>query len=1148
MAKRALPLLTGGLNDVARPDMIDSSQLQECLNYEITGDGILKRRTDQGEFDVDLNTRLSELFSEVLSISEPYYFVTDIDLVNSNDYTLNTDYIILVFGITSENAYEMHTLYKVKLSDGSDYWTNIAQFNSDEEVTLNTLLLNSEIVYTSESDVKFTIADDRIIITDNVNNAHFVTIDIDGFFQASKLGIPAPKNKPRISNLTVWDASLFEEVSTNTRLSQVGLFQCVYTAVTETGDESNPSPLSDTLDMQFFKLDANGAEERWIDNVEITDLSIPDISENDLKSLKYFKVYMRVIRYSAGKELQTLDLTERFEIIDKKNKSGTTGNKYKLTVEVSPGDTASYENDIAPVSKTAASLGGVTMVGNVQTKISFPFDFKYFHKITIDNKDNNNYVDGIVKIRLYDKDSVDSNAIENFTVGDFFTDTGSTKNTNHIRFYDTDLTTPLMVCFGKTIQGSLDVNNYVDLFIKIPLLVASTPHIIYLCWTNQDEMDNYDGVLDSYNDLVHADDSWEGNVGIHYGRFHQTGSDLFSRQQVWNNSRVMDSSCKVVSPQEFAISGQGALNKANSNIYGDLSNVGSSSSLGSSLPQFENFPNLKIGNQSYKTSQYTGEIKYTFNYTDSQSQTAPKINFRKGYFSFTLSFIPSEVYDNQRVAVFSRLEDSINFFGIGLSNQRTDSQLDWVFHVNTSTIDFNTDLSSIILSSSGNHNSNIPTYEIDDELRYSYNVFLSWEIGSGNNDEVKVRFFLYDVSKDFSKDTTNAGITFMETDDMFSEFNTNPMSGVFDECSVFEAISQPTHSDVYIDNILLVNDEFVDDENRVYQLWNFQPMYENIIGYKWTDNSVNNNIDFDETEESKYKSNRNMVKWTDVNGKSFPDLFFKKVREPVVKIMPAPSFLQFEYQNTFIIFTRNSINRFVLQGSASGWSGSSNSLIEEKQQYGLLSEKSLIRAGDALFWLSEVGVVKWDGNQGLQLITKNILNVPIKSSLFGYYVPLNNQYVLHDTSDSISYVYHIDRNAWTKFSGLDVKQSITLTGGSQLENINLYLKENSPSIDSYPTDTYTTSNSNIKTKNMFFEKGTLKRMKSDYTGSDKELQSIVENMNGTEKIHSVNSDSDDWRGVPLGKNRGKSVSFKINNADTISSIMYDLDIESEVKV
>ena len=33
---------------------------------------------------------------------------------------------------------------------------------------------------------------------------------------------------------------------------------------------------------------------------------------------------------------------------------------------------------------------------------------------------------------------------------------------------------------------------------------------------------------------------------------------------------------------------------------------------------------------------------------------------------------------------------------------------------------------------------------------------------------------------------------------------------------------------------------------------------------------------------------------------------------------------------------------------------------------------------------------------------------------------------------------------------------------------------------------------------MFFEKGTLKRMKADYTGDSKELQSIVENMVGAE--------------------------------------------------
>ena len=359
---------------------------------------------------------------------------------------------------------------------------------------------------------------------------------------------------------------------------------------------------------------------------------------------------------------------------------------------------------------------------------------------------------------------------------------------------------------------------------------------------------------------------------------------------------------------------------------------------------------------------------------------------------------------------------------------------------------------------------------------------------------------------------------------------------------------------VYIDNIIVNANEYITDKNRIFQLWNFQPMYEDMIGEGWLDNTYNNNIDFDETKEIKYKSNRNMVKWTDVNGKAFPDLYFKKVREPIIKIMPAPSFLQFEYQNTFIIFTRNSINRFVLQGSASGWSGSSSSLIEEKKQYGLLAEKSLVRAGDALFWVSEVGVVKWAGKEGLNLITKNIIDVPIKSSLIGYFVPLNNQYILHDTTDpsiggkGTSYVYHIDRNVWTKFIGLDVQQSITLTGGTELENINLYLKENTTLIDSYPTSTFTTTDSNIKTKSMFFEKGTLKRIKADYTGDSKEFESIIENLVGAEKTHTVSADSNEWRGVPLGSNRGKSVTFQINNADTISSIMYELDIESEVIV
>ena len=62
MAKRALPLLTGGLNEVTRPDIIEDSQLQECTNYEITGDGVLKKRKAQDVYSSYLNLVLSAVF------------------------------------------------------------------------------------------------------------------------------------------------------------------------------------------------------------------------------------------------------------------------------------------------------------------------------------------------------------------------------------------------------------------------------------------------------------------------------------------------------------------------------------------------------------------------------------------------------------------------------------------------------------------------------------------------------------------------------------------------------------------------------------------------------------------------------------------------------------------------------------------------------------------------------------------------------------------------------------------------------------------------------------------------------------------------------------------------------------------------------
>ena len=116
----------------------------------------------------------------------------------------------------------------------------------------------------------------------------------------------------------------------------------------------------------------------------------------------------------------------------------------------------------------------------------------------------------------------------------------------------------------------------------------------------------------------------------------------------------------------------------------------------------------------------------------------------------------------------------------------------------------------------------------------------------------------------------------------------------------------------------------------------------------------------------------------------------------------------------------------------------------------------------------------------------------------------------------------------------------------------IYGHDDDQHIYQYPGSDYTAEDSTIQTKEMFFEKGILRRVKAGYTGEDKSFSSILTkddvDRSETTKTHTVAMEANKWRGIPLGYNRGKSVVFQIDNADTIESIMYDLDIHAEVTV
>lgn len=216
----------------------------------------------------------------------------------------------------------------------------------------------------------------------------------------------------------------------------------------------------------------------------------------------------------------------------------------------------------------------------------------------------------------------------------------------------------------------------------------------------------------------------------------------------------------------------------------------------------------------------------------------------------------------------------------------------------------------------------------------------------------------------------------------------------------------------------------------------------------------------------------------------------------------------------------------------------------------MLAPNSLVRVAEGLFWLSETGVVRWD-NEGFKLISKNRVNAPIDENSIAFYSSLKNQYIiLHNNK---AYVYHIDRDMWTKFTGNEmtgILDSSILTGGSQLDNINLLLKDDK--IMKYPSGT-SNDESFIKTKDMFFEKGVLKRVQLNYQ-SDTEVtfkSNVTKNKaDGTEVVKTntiQNIENGKYRGVANANSRGKSVNFEVENADEIESIIYDILLQGQVK-
>ena len=268
---------------------------------------------------------------------------------------------------------------------------------------------------------------------------------------------------------------------------------------------------------------------------------------------------------------------------------------------------------------------------------------------------------------------------------------------------------------------------------------------------------------------------------------------------------------------------------------------------------------------------------------------------------------------------------------------------------------------------------------------------------------------------------------------------------------------------------------------NIKQFMNFLPHYPtDLLGCSF-DGVENENITFDDVESIVDDKKDNYVYYTNYGMDTFSPLNYFKVKGEVVRIMPSPSYLNYQYQNTLLIFTRNEVNRFVFNGNVTDWATETNSVIPELKDRGLLAINSLVSTGSSMLWLSDIGVIRWNA-QGMIPISKGIIDIPLEDTAVGMYIPAREQYALC-YEDGDAYIYDIYANTWTKFDKFDVSGYCLTTDTSNVENFNLIIRDvgGVNKIYLYPNETTTTSETcSFKTKTIKIRRSKVKRFKLMY--------------------------------------------------------------------
>ena len=1083
-----------GVNNKIDAEFIGGGFVAEAENVEYNHSSILSKRYGVETFDSELDTAIANLGITLSKfwIWYPSTMPTDAE----------GDYVVVVYGTNK--------LYVLKKQD--DSWTP-----KQIEIT--------NVNYT-DSSLPVAFIGNKFLIADSVNKGHYIEVDKDGNLVYGILGIPAPINKISVS--PYWNKN--EYVSTNTEIIDTGMgiergniLQLVYTVEDKYGNESNPSPVSTYTNLQYRypAVTEYATFSYWWVKATYSNLAIPEgLDDITIDSLEKFNIYRRDVRYTeGGAESAIFRKVATIDIMD----THTDTSEYMSTEP-------SYEQDIAPVSKLISENSQVKFVANLKLKTVFPFDFRYYTEIKLTNENSRSYINAPIAIKLDNDDVFHDDAFNNW--GDFRHDYWQ----DHIRIFDQDKTTPLPVVY---------IGDYIY-YILLPYIPENSVRSIYVSY--DEWVSTGTEWEDGYWKTPGVSDTWKS---ANYGQFISSMGDEWLQQRVFFPNRVRSADTLICC----------------SNEYHPTNSV----------------PNRADG---VNNGAFTGNTEWV----------------HRDYMPFldlngTIKFLPDgsgttfDPTDGKNVIRFIDDSGKVNFGKVDADNNEGMTGYGWLMFdaINmTETPDIDDDtmvyhiyplVSNLQLGGSYSDNKmygwSLCLMNWDYEGSYKKGLALVWGDGDPANDhpesmDDKILFWDLDSHIDdynnkwfiyFTIDPSSGDVLLtvrdiggviieeqepdfgaIDTTDYDSHVDMEVFYGSFDN---FYHFYDETNWYTYVKVYALPNSKYsqfayekevIPHDNHL-QFMNLSPYFpEDFLGY--TD-GANAKIHFEDPTDNKVKDYKNFLKWSTVNGVNFPDLWERAFREPIKGIIPLRRKTELVVDNRMLIFGRNTLNIFTLNGEPDSWYDSTNNIIEDYNQFGILADNSLGSLNGRIFWISEVGAMMFDDVP--IPISMNKIHIPIDEDMIGFAIPLRNQYAFHsqaiDPTQSITYVYHLTSDSWTTFTGLNLTLSRILSGGDATDNKNLFL-DSSGLIKSYPSTSQTGFTTTVKTRKFPLDNDILRRFRTDFDGQMR-ASTEIQNRSTTLNQSFEPVDRMVFRGLSNGS-FGEYIQFTLDGFTKLKKLEYEI--------